>query len=341
MLTLWKILFVGVGVVNYQRLDDTPERRPSYLPSVLEEPVLREIAKSIRLEPGNPAHYVKRAQYLIEMGRYDEALVDANKAVELHGESRGSLFARAGAFHGLGEYGLAAEEMTKLISLFPDSIDPIWFAARGGSFAMLQKKEAAFSDFNRAIGLGPQIYGVYLARADFLKSLGFYEESLWDYTKALELDLANVRALGGRGFVYARLGRRAEAIQDYTEAAKLTPRDLNVTASLAELLLCEGDVKRALKVSTAAKSLENNAQQQAVCTLLQLLASKSLQLPTETIESELLRLFTEMQSARLNNQFGWDFGYLEEWLSRGEWIADFREFGVYWTGRVKLQFSSV
>jgi len=53
------------------------------------------------------------------------------------------------------------------------------------------------------------------------KQLGYLEEAIADYTKAIELDPEYVWAYNNRGFAKKNLGQYQEAIADFTKAIKI------------------------------------------------------------------------------------------------------------------------
>jgi tetratricopeptide (TPR) repeat protein len=53
------------------------------------------------------------------------------------------------------------------------------------------------------------------------RKLGRYAEAIEDYTKSLELSPNNLKTLNNRGFSYAKSGNFAKAISDYNKVQQV------------------------------------------------------------------------------------------------------------------------
>lgn len=111
------------------------------------------------------------------------------------------------------------------------------------------KLETALANFEKAIELEPNEATGYLGRANTLNTLGRWEESLYDYERALEIaegkELAN--AYANRGRAYALLGEPRKAIADYEKALELDPKLDNPPTFIKRLFSNEPNTDKGIR----------------------------------------------------------------------------------------------
>ena len=76
----------------------------------------------------------------------------------------------------------------------------------------------------------------YNNRGNAFAKLGWKEEAIKDYTKAIELNPEYALAYNNRGKALEDLGERAEAIKDYTKAIELDPQYISKLAPIIKQL---------------------------------------------------------------------------------------------------------
>jgi tetratricopeptide (TPR) repeat protein len=187
------------------------------------------------------------------MGRYEEALADLDRAIELDKENAEPIYARAQTYRAMGRYEEALAEFDRAIKLNSGFVH-IGQKARGQIFNTLRRHEEAINAFIKALADHPicegcwtllaKTYGmmysqaevpkllrevtissnnltlVFVNRAMALKNIGNYEEALADLTRASELRPDNALILVQRGRIYKELRRYEEALADFTQANK-------------------------------------------------------------------------------------------------------------------------
>ncbi|MBD2015204.1 CHAT domain-containing protein [Microcoleus sp. FACHB-53] len=114
--------------------------------------------------------------------RYDEALADFDRAIELD-----------------PNYAFA-------------------FASRGETYRLLGQYDKALADFDRAIDLDSYYTFALASRGWVYMALNCYNEALADFDRAIELDPNYVFALSNRGEIYRLLGHYNEALADFDKA---------------------------------------------------------------------------------------------------------------------------
>jgi tetratricopeptide (TPR) repeat protein len=113
--------------------------------------------------------YVKKGEEYLRTRDYDQAIEYFTKAINKGGLSTKDLAIthkyRGFAYNAKGKYDAAIEDLNKAIEL-----DPTYYAAysdRGVVFAEKNQDDLALADFNKAIDLNPQYYMTYYYKACF------------------------------------------------------------------------------------------------------------------------------------------------------------------------------
>ncbi|WP_295615685.1 tetratricopeptide repeat protein [Chamaesiphon sp. GL140_3_metabinner_50] len=82
----------------------------------------------------------------------------------------------------------------------------------------------ALINLQKALDIDPDYYDAYTVRSySIYIPLGYYQDAIDDYTQALRLNPKNVESLTNRGWVYAQLGCYFKAFQDYDLALIVKP----------------------------------------------------------------------------------------------------------------------
>lgn len=214
------------------------------------------VAAAIAKQPGHPGYRVNMASVLAAAGRHADAVGAYEQALELDPANLSALvnlggllvrldrvieaeqcFQRAleldpdlaGAHEGLGfalvrqqrkDEALAAFE--RAVALDPNS--PIAQANLGGLHLAQGRHAAAVPCFRKAVALVPGSADLHTNLAVALHAAGALDEALAAYDTALGLDPENARALGAKGLVLQRLGRKSEAAEifDYDRLLRST-----------------------------------------------------------------------------------------------------------------------
>lgn len=154
--------------------------------------------------------------------RYDEALRDYNRAIELNPRDAFAYSNRGITYADLQHHDEALTAFTQAIEFDPQYATAYY--NRGNTYFDLQRYDEALADFTRAIALDLQYITAYYNRGIIYESVHCYEEALRDYSKAIELDPQYVAAYSNRGNTYESLHRYEEALSDFTQAIALDPQ---------------------------------------------------------------------------------------------------------------------
>ncbi|MDE0637893.1 MAG: tetratricopeptide repeat protein [Candidatus Poribacteria bacterium] len=140
--------------------------------------------KAIELEPGKSSHYYFRAEAKVELGQYREAITDYNKAIELEPNDSYNYIQRAEAKVELGQYEEAITDYDKAIELYPDSSR---YYYRAKVKVELEQYEEAIADYNEALQRKPKNAYIYYMRAQARIQMSEFRSAKEDLDVALLL----------------------------------------------------------------------------------------------------------------------------------------------------------
>jgi len=213
---------------------------------------MKDFNKAIELEENYPLLYANRANIYFKNGKYNNALADYTKALEIIDEGeceiiggvvmqkkdiQGDLFEQtvddtsicgeSGRAVLLYNIGLTHENRKDLVdaeNYYAQSIETnAEYAPAYYSHGILQLRkgefDAALANFDKAVELVPDHASVYCIRGETLRVLEQPAQALEDFNKAIELNPEFGRAFFCRSLVYKEKGEMELAKQDF-EASK-------------------------------------------------------------------------------------------------------------------------
>ncbi len=95
---------------------------------------------------------------------------------------------------------------------------------RGAAYWYVNKTQASFADFDRAIALDPKNARAFRERSNANRSSGRLDRALSDANTAVRLDPTDPKAFDFRGNVFNNNRQYDRAIEDYNEALRLDPK---------------------------------------------------------------------------------------------------------------------
>lgn len=214
---------------------------------------------SLVVAPGNASEFAARAWANLARGKFDVAIADATKALQLRPDCVPALMIRAAAkssgqsgskkalesladydeairlapnyaqayanrastYMGLAQYRLAVSDYTEAIRLVPRARFHI---ALGYAYFSLGEYDSARKEYRAALKQSPTQPQAYLGLAEVC-----FQEEDWDnatsnYTLAIKMEPTSV-AYNGRANVYAQMEQYEKAVQDFSKAIGLDPDD--------------------------------------------------------------------------------------------------------------------
>jgi len=150
---------------------------------------------------------------------YQQAIADANAAIEIDPEKSDAHYQKGMAFRMLGDHEAAIEAYTEAIELSPSVSE--YVLRRGIMFFRTGDLELAKADLNRSVLLA----GGFSARAYFWLGLCNQKQeeptlAIRDYTRAIRLSPEYHVAYLNRGIAYMKMGRYERAKLDFNQVLR-------------------------------------------------------------------------------------------------------------------------
>ncbi len=184
------------------------------------EQALTVINQAISLVPNNPNSYNEKLAVLYQLKRYDEGLAAINQTINLAPRAAWYLN-RGNLYKNLQKYELALSDYNKAIEINPNYAYA--YLNRGILYRDLQKYELALSDYSKAIEINPNYAEAYVNRGVLYRLQEKYELALADYDKAIEINRNDAVAYYNRGVLYSYQQKYELALADYNQAIRINP----------------------------------------------------------------------------------------------------------------------
>ena len=168
------------------------------------------------MDPKSATAYYSRSLVYCELGDYDHALEDVNRAVELAPDSADAYVQRGTVYSRKTNEKSALADYEKAIELDPEN----GFAhyIRGAAYCNAKRWRDAIVYFNRALQLGCKWPYVYLERGRARFATDDITGAIADFSVAIELDPKFGQAFYRRALVYRAAGKNKEAQADLRRA---------------------------------------------------------------------------------------------------------------------------
>lgn len=179
---------------------------------------LDSLTAVVERTPNDPNAYNIRGAALGKAGRYDDAIADFNRALQINPR-----FAQA-------------------------------YANRGLVYRLKDDDANAVADYNRALQVNPEYANAYVRRGNVYRRQNQLALALEDYNRAIKIDRTDPEAFHNRGLVYQAQKLHNFALEDFTTAIGLSPQAAAPYNARGESYLVTGDAQSALEDFNAAVS---------------------------------------------------------------------------------------
>lgn len=176
------------------------------------------------------AAYSQRG-FLRRLKEPDLALADYNTALNIQADAPFVLTNRAWIYITRNRFDAALQDLNKAIELFPPAVAARARYYRGFTFFKLKDYASATSDLNEAVKVEPNNPDPYLTRGELEQAQLQYDAALRDFDEFGKHAPRNPRGLIGRGSVLEATGRPKEALLAYENAIALEPANAQALAA--------------------------------------------------------------------------------------------------------------
>ncbi|MFC1983005.1 tetratricopeptide repeat protein [Chloroflexota bacterium] len=178
LLILITIIFLAIASGCQEQKDAEPSAPPSpSQPVVTEEPAATEAEKVTQ--------YIQNGISLLKQDKYEQAIIELDKAIELDLSRPPAYFYRGIAYGKKGEHDNAIEDFTSAITLNPTGVPARY--NRGFNYQQLGEYDKAIADYSQAINLDPAFAPAYERRGIVYQKQGNTEKAIPDLEKCIEI----------------------------------------------------------------------------------------------------------------------------------------------------------
>ncbi|RIA80220.1 hypothetical protein C1645_839104 [Glomus cerebriforme] len=179
---------------------------------------------ALKYNPSNGYFYTSRSYIVTSFGYLDQALDYAHLASIIDRSNKENVYRRAWAYFHLQQYGDAIHDLEIPISdLDDDDPENAWKWSLGGFILHFFKKEHddAFTYFNKAIELDPDLVDIYCYRGQLYTFCGEYDKALQDLNNAIGILSHETYLYQNLGHLYYEMGEYNLALETLNNAEKL------------------------------------------------------------------------------------------------------------------------
>ena len=181
----------------------------------------------------NPSYYSNFKEIAAQEksnGNYQGAIENYKLALSDQIDNRELLEARAWVYHSLARYDSALMDFNRVLELYPDYLSYFNVAY---TFDLLNQIKESIEHYDKSIELKGDYNLSYNNRGYEHYRLKDFKKAEADYTMSILLKSDYSLPLNNRGLLYYELGRYPEAIEDFRNALKYDDNPSNTIYSLA------------------------------------------------------------------------------------------------------------
>jgi len=179
---------------------------------------LEDYSKAIEIDPFHYSALNNRATIYSRNEQYQSAEADYSQSLALN-ENFQSFYNRGNLYIKLARYEEAIKDFNKAIEIKPRLEKS--YNNRGVSQLFLHNFDSALADFNKALELNPVFFESHNNRGLVLNEMGRHREAILACTNALAIKPDHARAYYNRGKAYRLTGQASLAIADLNRAIQL------------------------------------------------------------------------------------------------------------------------
>lgn len=181
-----------------------------------------DFEKALELDPLSSIAYYDRALcYYHGEKNYQMALNDLNKSIELNDKDEHAFELRGRVYIHYEKYDDAIADFTRAIEISPNYFD-VYVNRALAYIKGFELYKLAIEDYNHALKLSPDNGMIYMNRGSaYGEGLKDFDNSLKDFKKALEINPNDGESHLGLGLTYLQIGKYKEACLSWKRALDL------------------------------------------------------------------------------------------------------------------------
>jgi tetratricopeptide (TPR) repeat protein len=208
------------------QLENTPEMREQLVFAASDAGQLRPAQQAWldelnRTATDDGASYYKRGTVYLKLKRFDPALANFNKAIELSPTEPAYYDAREAVLCDLKQYDKALADADHVIAIYPRSDRA--YISRGYVHLKQKQDELALKDFEEALQLNPNDPLSHINQSAVYKRQGKYQQAFDAADKAIKLDANNAGGFCNRGEAAFKLQKYESALADLNKSIEMGP----------------------------------------------------------------------------------------------------------------------
>lgn len=166
----------------------------------------------------HPPAFRMRALAHEKRGEYQRALNDFSFAIQI--ENNADDYAKRGLLNGkIEKFDEAIKDLSKAIELNPEWVD--YYLKRAQIYFLMEKYDDALKDASTAQDLNAIIPDPYTLSATIYLKMGKFDEALDQIDSAINFAPEEAQLYATRGLIYYKLNKSGEAIADLKKAADM------------------------------------------------------------------------------------------------------------------------
>jgi tetratricopeptide (TPR) repeat protein len=188
--------------------------------------------------------YVFRGKAFATVPDFDRAVSDYSAAIKLNSAYADAFAGRGHVQLARSKFDLAITDYSRALAIRPDADD---FHNRGFAFLKRGDYRSAIADYSSALEMRPRSATLLNSRCWARAVAGIdLEDALGDCDKSIGLN-DNATTRDSRAFVYFRLGRFGDAIDEYDAALRANPKNASALymRGIAKMRAAQADVDAA------------------------------------------------------------------------------------------------
>lgn len=199
----------------------------------------KSFAGAIAVNPNEPVHYSDRAGVLLQLNRFDEALADAIRSLEISAQNPAAHYVVAAVRRRQGKIAEALDHLARAVDLAPDQT--AWWMELARWRFEAHDLELAQQAIDRVLQADGNSYDALVLAGQILGERGQYREAIERFTRAVGANPARGEAYLYRAMAAMSFENYAQALEDLRRARELLPHRQAILDELIDECKASGE----------------------------------------------------------------------------------------------------